>query len=176
ILNRQTKFFVVDSTVDSVNVVGTYQYGSGGTSEEITVPPNYTAAPRGVATTAAGDKTWVVDANKNVYVYDNHGVLLGSWAAAGLSRNAALTGIATNGTDIWLVDSSADKVYKFTGAASRVSGSQNAASSFSLASGKNADSNPQDIVTDGTSIWVVDGNMKVYKYTASGTSLGSWSI
>ena len=173
ILNRQTKFFVVDS-----GSVKTYQYGSGGTSEEITAP-YYTnnTAPRGDASTAAGTTVWVVDANKNVYVYDNHGVLLGSWSAGGLSSSAQLTGIATNGTDIWLVDSYADKVYKYTGAASRLSGSQNAASSFSLAGGRNGDPNPQDIVTDGTSFWVVDGsNLKVFKYTLSGSSLGSWSI
>jgi hypothetical protein len=176
VLNRQTKFFVVDSGTPK-----TYEYGSGGTSEEISPSPpsphvSTDTTPRGDASTAAGTTVWVIDANETVYVYDNHGVLLGSWSAGGLSRTATLTGIATNGTDIWLVDSSADKVYKFTGAASRLSGSQNAASSFSLASGKNADSNPQDIVTDGASFWVVDGNMKVYKYSASGTSLGSWSI
>ena len=103
--------------------------------------------------------------------------LLGSWSAGGLSSSAQLTGIATNGTDIWLVDSYADKVYKYTGAASRLSGSQNAASSFSLASGSNGDTNPQDIVTDGTSFWVVDGTrLKVFKYTLSGSSLGSWAI
>ena len=75
------------------------------------------------------------------------------------------------------MDSYADKVYKYTGAASRLSGSQNAASSFSLASGKNGNTNPQDIVTDGTSFWVVDGTaLKVFKYTLSGSLLGSWSI
>jgi sugar lactone lactonase YvrE len=173
ILNRQTKFFVVDS-----GTVKTYEYGSGGTSEEITVPQNSTdTAPRGVATKATGTTVWVVDANKNVYVYSNHGVLLGSWSAGGLSSSATLTGIATNGTDIWLVDSSTDKVYKYTGAASRLSGSQNAASSFKFAGGSNNDPNPQDIVTDGTSFWVVDGSkLKVFKYTLSGSLLGSWSI
>ena len=126
ILNRQTKFFVVDS-----GTVETYEYGSGGTSEEITVPQLSTdTAPRGDASTAAGTTVWVVDANKNVYVYTNHGVLLGSWSAGGLSSSAQLTGITTDGTNIWLVDSYADKVYKYTGAASRLSGSQNAASSF----------------------------------------------
>jgi hypothetical protein len=170
ILNRQTKFFVVDS-----GTVRTYEYGSGGTSEEITAPQNSTdTAPRGVATTAAGSTVWVVDANKTVYVYDNHGVLQGSWSAGGLSSHAQLTGIATNGTDLWLVDSSADKVYRYAGAAGRLSGSQNAASSFSL---NRSDSNPQDIVTDGTSLWVVDGSaLKVFKYTLSGSLLGSWSI
>jgi sugar lactone lactonase YvrE len=174
ILNRQTKFFVADS-----GTVKTYEYGSGGTSEEITVPQLSTdTAPRGVASTAAGTTVWVVDANKNVYIYDNHGVLLGSWAAGGLPNTANVTGIATNGTDIWLVDpSSTAKVYKYTGAASRLSGSQSAASSFSLVGGKNGDTNPQDIVTDGTSFWVVDGTVhKVFKYTLSGSSLGSWTI
>jgi hypothetical protein len=75
------------------------------------------------------------------------------------------------------VDGSTDKVYKYSGAASRLSGSQNAASSFSLAGGKKGDTNPQDIVTDGTSFWVVDGTqLKVFKYTLSGSSLGSWGI
>ena len=133
--------------------------------------------PMGVAANAAGTTEWVVDANKNVYVYSTSGTLLGSWSAGGLSSSAQLTGIATNGTDIWLVDSYADKVYKYTGAASRLSGSQNAASSFSLVSGRNGDTNPQDLVTDGTSIWVVDGTaLKVFKYTLSGSSLGSWTI
>jgi hypothetical protein len=104
-------------------------------------------------------------------------VFQGSWSAGGLSSAATLTGIATNGTDIWLVDSYADKVYKYTGAASRLSGSQNAASSFSLVSGKKGNTNPQDIVTDGSSFWVVDGtNLKVFKYSLSGSSLGSWAI
>src|SRR5262249_35818348 len=49
--------------------------------------------------------------------------------------------------------------------------------SFSLAGGKKGDTNPQDIVTDGTSFWVVDGTaLKVFKYTLSGSSLGSWAI
>src|SRR5262249_11640707 len=134
-------------------------------------------APRGVATTAAGNTVWVVDANKNVYVYDNHGVPLGSWSASSLSVNAQLTGIATNGTDLWLVDSSSDKVYKYAGAANRLSGSQTAASSFSLVGGRGGDANPQDIVTDGTSFWVVDGTaLKVFKYTLAGSLLGSWAI
>jgi hypothetical protein len=173
ILNRQTKFFVVDS-----GTVKTYEYGSGGTSEEITVPQlTNNTAPRGVATIASGTTVWAVDANKNVYVYSSHGVLLGSWTAGSLGSSATLTGIATNGTDIWLVDSNADKVFKYTGAASRLSGSQNAASSFKLAGGKSGDINPQDIVTDGTSFWVVDGTaLKVFKYTLSGSLIGSWSI
>jgi sugar lactone lactonase YvrE len=173
ILNRMTKFFVADSGSSPM----TYQYGSGGTSEEISLQLSNDTAPRGVATTAAGTTVWVVDANRNVYVYSNHGVLLGFWSPGGLSYSAQLTGIATDGTNIWLVDSYSGKVYKYAGAASRLSGSQNAASSFSLASGRNGNTDPQDLVTDGTSFWVVDGTaLKVFKYTLSGSALGSWSI
>ena len=154
----------------------TFKYQASGTEQAPFGLSLNDLNPQGVAANAAGTTEWVVDANKNVYVYSTGGTLLGSWSAGGLSSSAQLTGIATNGTDIWLVDSYADKVYKYTGAASRLSGSQNAASSFSLASGKNGNTNPQDIVTDGTSFWVVDGTaLKVFKYTLSGSSLGSWS-
>jgi outer membrane protein assembly factor BamB len=168
-----TKFYVVDGSASD----RTYQYASAGAALGNNTLSD--TAPRGVTTTAAGTTEWVVDANKNVYVYSTGGTLLGSWSAGGLSSFATLTGIATNGTDIWLVDSYADKVYKYAGAASRLSGSQSAASSFSLATAKHGsnNSNPQDIVTDGTSFWVVDGSaLKVFKYSLSGSSLGSWSI
>src|SRR5262249_40866683 len=129
ILNTQTKFFVVnDDTVQD----RTYKYESTGAA----IVSNWLnfgdTAPRGVASNAAGTQLWVIDANKTVYVYDNHSVLLGSWTAGSLSPSARLTGIATNGTDPWMVDSYTDKVYKYAGAASRLSGTQNAASSFSL--------------------------------------------
>jgi hypothetical protein len=170
-----TKFFVVN--VDPVQS-RTFKYQSDGTSIVSNWLTFNNSSPRGVAANSTGTTTWVVDANKNVYVYDSRNVLLGSWSAGGLSASANLTGIATNGTDIWLVDSYADKVYKYTGAASLRSGSQNAVSSFSLVNGrKGHDTNPQDIVTDGTSFWVVDGSaLKVFKYTLSGSLLGSWAI
>jgi hypothetical protein len=169
-----TKFYVVNDGGNDQ----TYQYASSGTALGNNVLGSGDTAPRGVATTAAGTTEWVVDANKNVYVYSTGGALLGSWSAGGLSASATLTGIATNGTDIWLVDSYTAKVYDFTGAASRLSGSQSAASSFSLSSKHgNSNTNPQDIVTDGSSFWVVDGTShKVFKYTLSGSLLGSWGI
>lgn len=169
-----TKFYVVDGGASD----STYQYGSAGSALGNNALGNGDTAPRGEATTAAGITQWVVDANKTVYVYSTGGSLLGSWSPGGLSSSATLTGITTNGTDIWLVDSYTAKVYKYAGAASRLSGSQNAASSFSLnTKGKGSNTNPQDIVTDGTSFWVVDGTaLKVFKYTLSGSSLGSWAI
>jgi hypothetical protein len=61
------------------------------------------------------------------------------------------------------------------GAAGRTSGKQSAEGSFALASGN---TNPKDIVTDGSHLWVVDDAevCKVFKYTLSGTLVASWSI
>src|SRR5262249_8205057 len=123
-----TKFYVVnDGSNDQ-----TYQYATSGGLLGNNALGGGDTAPRGVATTAAGTTDWVVDANRTVYVYSTGGPLLGTWAASGLSSSATLTGIASDGTDIWLVDSSTATVYKYAGAASRLSGSQNPASSFSL--------------------------------------------
>jgi hypothetical protein len=94
----------------------------------------------------------------------NHSVLEGFWSAGGLSFSAALTSIGTNGTDLWPMDCSSEKVSRYIGAASRLSGSQSAASSFSLVSGKKGNTDPQDLVIDGTSFWVVNGSqLKVFK-------------
>jgi hypothetical protein len=131
--------------------------------------------PRGAASTVAGDKVWVVDANKKVYVYNNSGVLLGSWTAGSLASNATIEGITTNGTDVWLVDARQDRVFRYANAASRLSGSQNAASSFALNSGNTS---PKDLVTDGASLWVVNDSTtdRVFKYSMTGALVGSWTI
>lgn len=169
-----TKFYVVDDgATDS-----TYQYASAGLALGNNALGGGDTAPRGVADTAAGTTTWVVDNNKTVYVYSTGGSLLGSWSAGGLGSNAQLTGIATNGTDIWLLDNNARKIYKYTGAAGLLSGSQSADSNnfITLASGN---TNATDMVTDGTSIWVVNGGgnrSKVFKYPVSGSSSKSWTI
>jgi DNA-binding beta-propeller fold protein YncE len=171
-------FYVVNGAIPTIGGTNTiFKYQASGSPEapfNLTLNDQY---PRGIATNATGTTVWVVDGNKNVYVYSSSSALLGSWSAGGLSSSAEITGIATDGTNIWLVDEYSDKVYKYTGAASRLSGSQTAASSFALASGKGGDPNPENLVTDGTSIWVVDGTaLKVFKYTLTGTLLGSWSI
>jgi glucose/arabinose dehydrogenase len=167
--NDSTKFFVVDdSSADR-----TYRYGITGNTLANSTLGSGNTAPRGVAAKADGSTYWVVDANKNVYVYAAGGGLQGSWTAGSLSGSAQLEGIATNGTDIWLLDRKQGKVFKYAGAASRTSGSQSASSSFALASGN---STPKDMVTDGTSLWIVDANKTVYKYTLAGSLLGSWTI
>jgi hypothetical protein len=166
-----TKFYVVDDAAANK----TFEYGASGAAVENYALNSGNAAPRGAASTVAGDKTWVVDANKKVFVYDTSGGLLGSWTAGTLAANAQPEGIATNGTDVWIVDAKSDKVFRYTGAASRLSGSQNAASSFNLASGNGA---PTDLVTDGASFWVLNDNAndKVFKYTLAGSSLGNWTL
>ncbi len=172
ILNTQTKFFVIN---DNATQDRTYKYESSGAAIVSNSLDFANTSPRGVAANAAGTMVWVVDANKKVYVYNNAGTLLGSWTLGSISSSAQLQGIATNGTDIWVTDSYQDKVYRYSGAASRLSGSQNAVSSFSL--NKN-NKNAKGIVTDGVSIWTVDDSSsnKVFKYTLSGSLLGSWSI
>ena len=166
-----TKFYVVNDATQNL----TYEYNASGMSVESYSLNSGNTAPRGAASTIAGDKTWVVDANRKVYVYNTSGGLLGSWTAGTLASNATVEGIATNGTDVWIVDAKSDKVYKYTGAATRLSGSQNAASSFSLNSGNTS---PKDIVTDGVNLWVVNDSTtdKVFKYTAAGSLVGSWTI
>jgi len=166
-----TKFYVVDDA--SAN--RTFEYAVNGNAVE-----NYSlnignSTPRGAASTIAGDKVWVVDANKRVYVYNNDGVLLGSWSAGSLASNATIEGITTNGTDIWLVDARQDRVFRYAGAASRLSGSQNATSNFALNSGNVS---PKDLVTDGANIWVVNDSTtdRVFKYSMTGALVGSWAI
>ena len=170
--DNDTKFYVVnDATPDK-----TYEYAtSGGQAESYSLNSGNTS-PRGVATTVAGDKTWVVDANRKVYVYNTSGGLLGSWTAGSLNTKAKVEDITVYGNDVWIVDAYSDKVYKYANAATRTSGTQNATSSFNLNSG-NLD--PKGIVTDGTSLWVVNDSSypdKVFKYTLTGQLLGSWLI
>jgi sugar lactone lactonase YvrE len=167
----QTKFYVVnDGPSDR-----TYEYGTSGSAIENYALTSGNTAPRGAASTAAGTTVWVVDANKRVYVYNPSGGLLGSWTAGSLHTQAQVEGITTDGTDVWIVDAKQDKVLKYTGAASRTTASQNAASSFNLNSGN---SNPKGLVTDGIHFWVVNdaSTDKVFKYTLAGALVGSWAI
>ncbi len=171
IRDDDTKFFVVDDAATN----RTYEYDAAGGSAENYILNAANTAPRGAASTIAGDKVWVVDANKTVYVYDTGGALLGSWAAGNLVGVAVVEGIATDGSDVWIVDAKQDRVYRYPAAASRTSGSQNASSSFSLNSGNR---DPKDVVTDGVNLWVINNSTtdKVFKYTIAGALVGSWTI
>jgi hypothetical protein len=162
-----TKFYVVDDASDK-----TFEYGATGQAVE-----NYSLAwgnndPRGAASDASGQRVWVVDKDKYIDVYDAAGKSLGYWYAQGLKTPE---GIASNGTDIWIVDRGSDRVYRYAGAASRTSGSASPSSSFSLASGNRE---AKGIETDGKYLWVVDdaSTNKVFKYTLAGALVGNWTI
>jgi hypothetical protein len=166
---KAVKFYVVDATADR-----TFEYGpSGQALANYKVNSGNTNA-RGVATTSAGNKVWVIDSNKKVYVYDQDGKLLSSWTASGLTTPEDIT---TNGTDIWIVDDGSNKVFKFAGAANAANGSTlTATSNFALNS---SNANAKGIVTNGSSFWVVNDTGttdKVFKYSLSGTLQGSWTI
>jgi len=169
--DASTKFYVVnDASTDA-----TYEYAADGSSIENYAINSGNSSPRGAASTAAGTTVWVADKNRKVFVYDTAGGMHGSWTAGTLSSKAQVEGLATNGTDVWIVDNRSDTVYRYAGAAGRLSGSQTAASSFSL---NTSNTNPKGIVTDGTYVWVVNDSTtdKVFKYTLSGSLVGSWTI
>jgi hypothetical protein len=171
IIDNDIKFYVVNDATQN----RTYEYGPAGEFGESYNLASGNTSPRGAASTATGDRVWVVDANRNAYVYNTGGGLAGSWTARTLPNNATIEGIATNGTDVWIVDARGDRVYRYAGAASRTSGSQFAASSFRL---DNSNTSPKDIVTDGTHLWVVNDSStdRVFKYTIAGALVGSWTI
>ena len=174
VVSQGTKFYVVeDSDVGTRD--RTFEYADGGRGIEDYMLDKSNTKPQGAASNAAGDTIWVADYARKVFVYNTVGGLKGSWTAGSMSKWARVAGIATNGVDVWLVDNYSRKVFKYTNAASRTSGSQNAASSFSLNS---ANTNPTDIVTDGGHLWVVDNGPsdKVYKYTLGGSLVSSWTI
>jgi hypothetical protein len=165
-------FHVVDDATKDYS----YQYALNGSAQGSTTLAAPNSAPRGVTSTITGDKTWVIDTNRNVYVYNAAGSLLGSWTAGSMAGNATPQGVATDGNDIWIVDSKSDQVFRYAGAASRLSGSQTASSSFAL---NNSNSNPTDIVTDGVYLWAIDDGKttdRVFKYSLSGSLHGSWTL
>lgn len=185
----KTKFFVVNDSTTSGVADRTYEYATGGTADENYTLNSGNTAPRGAAATATGDKVWVVDANSKVYVYNNSGGLLGSWTAT-LPTGAKPEGISVSGADVWIVTSdgsatgrntATEKVFRFSGStsgngASRISGSQTPISSFYLNA---ANLNPKDLVTDGTSIWVVNdasSGDRVFKYDLAGNHISNWVI
>jgi subtilisin family serine protease len=173
-----TKFYVVDDATQN----RTFEYAADGSAVENYATSSGNSAPRGVAMTAAGDKTWVVDANRNVYVYDTSGGLLGSWVAGRLANSASVQGIATDGVNIWIVDAQSDRVFYYANAATRLSGTQTA-TSFAL---NVSNTSPTDLVfgSDGSNryLWVVNSSTtdRVFRYSVASTggitALNSWTL
>ena len=161
------RFFVVDTYVDK-----TFEYDADGTPLESNSLAGANYTPSGITMTVDGQTNWVVDRYAGVFVYDEDGNNLGQWNATGLSQPE---GIATNETDVWIVDDGTNTVYFYANAASRLSGSQAPASSFALAAGN---SDPSGITMSGQTIWVVnDGATQndIFVYDLNGTLQGSWT-
>jgi RHS repeat-associated protein len=163
-----TKFFVVDQPAHQ-----NFRYDAAGNPLGQWDLGQSNSRPRGVASDVAGTTVWVIDANKNVYVYGSDGTVRGGWAAGGLNQPQD---IATDGTDIWIVDDAKDRVYRYDDAASLTSGSRSPTSSFALAA---ANGDPSGIVTDGNYLWVTDDHAhsnKVFVYNMQGQPQGSWIL
>jgi len=83
-------------------------------------------------------------ATDKVFKYTVAGSLVGNWtiSTSGAGSPTGITIDPGNVSNIWIVDNGTDRVYEYTAAASRTSGSQSAATSFALAAGN---TNPQGI-------------------------------
>ncbi|NUQ64040.1 MAG: cadherin-like domain-containing protein [Pirellulales bacterium] len=163
-----TKFIVADPSAQS-----TFQYDAAGNPAGRLSLNGENQQPRGVASNKDGSLRWVVDAKGVVFVYDDAGRAVGRWEARGLDKPE---GIATDGSDVWIVDRGTDRVYFFDQAALRRSGRARPTSSFPLSPGNRQ---PADVVTDGAHLWVVNNSAtvdRVFRYGLNGRLEGSWRI
>jgi protocatechuate 3,4-dioxygenase beta subunit len=167
-----SKFYVVDPSCGSDDLLG---YSASGTLNASTPLSTYNSDARGITGDAAGTKLWVLDADKGVYVYKADGTKLGAWTASDLGSfysGSAPEGIALDGNDLWIVDRATKKLHWYDEAGSRVSGSNTAERTFSLASSITA---PKGMTTDGTYLWLVDDASanSVFRYTITRDSAGT---
>ncbi len=128
---------------------------------------------RGIASNANGTIQWVIDGSGSVFVYDNNATLLGQWQPQNVGKPE---GITVWGNDLWLVDPTQDRVFRFNGGANVRTGRVNATSSFPLNA---ANLNSTDLVTDGTRIWVLNDTLtgdRVFRYTVGGALEGNWAL
>ncbi len=162
-----TKFFVADAQADTA-----FRYATSGAATGSFTLDGVVANVRGVASTAAGDTVWLIDATTHaVAVQGANGSQLGSWTALGLSSPPDIT---TDGTDVWVVDAGPRQVLRYVGAASQRSGVARAATTFALHADNTA---PSGLVTDGQILWVTDeGRDEVFVYDTVGAFLGRWRL
>jgi hypothetical protein len=162
------KFFVIDSTG-----LRNFQYAADGAAITSTAVNTRNSRPRGIATNSTGTIFWVMDGGGDVFIYSRDGALLGQWTPQRVGRPE---GIAVWGNDLWLVDPTGDRVYRFTGGAAVRTGRINPTSNFLLNS---QNLNSTDIVTDGTKLWVTDDTLatdRVFRYSIAGALEGSWTL
>jgi hypothetical protein len=163
-----TKFYVVDSRAGT-----TFEYGATGSSlDDQSWPVASTAGVVGATANADGTRIWILDFDMIVHVHDNDGTLVGSWLAdKGGAPVSSPNGIATDGTDIWIVDAWGAQVKRYAGAATREAGSQTPISSFKI------DKHGTGITTDGNTIWIANRETdSVYLYTTDGDLYSEWPL
>ena len=170
ITNSSTKFFTIDDDNNR-----TFQYGSVGEfRQNFGVVPT---SPRGITANVTGTNVWIADYSGRIFNYTSSGAHVANWS----SQIGGIQGVTTDGSNIWTVSESTDRVYYYPGGTTYANGTNNAPrSSFPLNFYNN---NPTGITTDGTFIWVVnEGNVNggggdmVFKYTKSGQCLGRWQL
>jgi VCBS repeat-containing protein len=165
---QPTKFFVAD-----LDRGATFKYAADGAAISNFALNRSANKPRGIASNSTGTTQWVIDTNGSVTIYDNIGNLAGTWQPQNVGKPE---GITVWGNDLWIVDPTQDRVFKFTGGASLRTGRVAATSSFALNSGN---LNSTDLVSDGSHLWVVNdvvGVDKVFRYSTAGVLEGSWNI
>src|SRR6185436_13109418 len=92
-----TKFFVADTAADRV-----FRYGRTGADNGSFVTDAAVPNARGIATNPTGDTLWILEgATQQVAVQGPDGTQRAAWQPLGLTNPQ---GIATNGTDLWIVD------------------------------------------------------------------------
>jgi hypothetical protein len=109
---------------------------------------------------------------------------LGSWTSAGNQPQD----IATNGTDIWIVDDARGQVFYYAGGAAwrNNNGNRNPTSVFNLrtVNGQNgpeeSNKNPTGMVFRDGKLWITDrkdaDTSRVFVYTSTGSYLGKWNL
>lgn len=89
------------------------------------------------------------------------------------------TSIATDGTNIWILDSGTDRIDYFAGGAKFTDGSHSPTSSFALSGGFHGDTDPTGLAERNNTLWVSDASShtgKVFVYSTSSTVEGEWGL
>lgn len=164
---QPTKFYVVDGADGNI-----YHYASTGAPNGQAALADRNATARGITSARDQDQLWVVDDRRQVTIVDRQSsTTLGSWTASELEMPE---GIATDGTDIWMIDAAANRIFAYANAASWREGVYASSSSFLL---DYDNQQPTGLTTNGTVLWVTDDqDDAVYVYDTSGKLIGSWQL
>ena len=157
-----TKFYVVDDAA----VTQTFEYGASGASIESYSLGNTTPRVAASAWRETRSGWWMPIAT---CTSTTRAAVWGSWVAGTLNSKSVVEGIATDGTDMWIVDSKTDKVYHMRMLRQYV-GHADFHQQFQPEWRQ-----PQSqghFVPTATSIWVVNDSTTdmVFKYTIAGAS------